>query len=123
MEKQAHLEILKEVVYAWLNVQRVEPKREHASFPLALGIKVLYSLGLNHLRGLKGFQARVRIEQVRDEGKIEPWVSGKERRGREVFPAANAFCVVKDLKNQHQHTFEQRMQSDGPHLLRTLREV
>ena len=85
-------QVVEEGLHVGLHVQTVEPQREDAGFPLALGVKVLH---LELLLFGDRIKCGVGVEQVGDEGKVELGVSGDERRGSQELSAAKAVGVVK----------------------------
>lgn len=90
-----HLEILKEVPYSRLDVQRVQPKGEYPSFPLSLCIKVF-----NLWRCFSLFERCKSwpiVEQVGDERQVQFWVSSNERVSGQESSTTNLVGVLEDL--------------------------
>lgn len=97
MNVRAHLEVLEQVVHTRIDIQRVEPEREHARLALALGIKVLNDRSLVLL---ERFEARPGVEEVGDKGEVELGVACDERGRREVLAAADRVGVLQDLRGR-----------------------
>ena len=94
-ETVAH--VLEKVEDGGIDAKRVEPESEHARLALALSVKVLDRAVILRLLLVERLEARVCIEEVRHERKVEPRVSGHERRRREVFAAPDLRRILQDL--------------------------
>ena len=91
------LEILEQIEDTGFDTKRVKPEHEYTGFTFTLRIEVLDNTIVLRFLFIKGFQARVVVEQVGDEGKVKTWVTRYERCWREVFPATDVGGVLKDL--------------------------
>jgi hypothetical protein len=91
---QTHLQILKQIVHARLDVEAIEPERKHARLALALGVKVF---NLWHVDLFERREPGVVVEQVGDERQVELGVTSDERVGREEFPAPEFRRVLEYL--------------------------
>ena len=87
-------EIVKEGVDGWLDVQRVEPKSENTSFTLAFRIEVF---DLEFLFFGNRVEARVSVEKISNEGKVEFGVSGYKGGRRKELAAVQSVSILEDL--------------------------
>ncbi len=93
-ENIAIAEIVEKGVNGRLNVQRVEPKGENTSFTLAFRIKVF---DLEFLFFGNGIEARVSVEKISNEGKVEFGVSGYKGRRRKELAAVQSVSILENL--------------------------
>ena len=92
--QQTHLEILKQIIHARLHIQRIQPERKHACFSFALCIEIFYG------RRLRLFQWRESwpgIEQIRDKGQIQFWISRHQRTRCKETSTSYSVGALQDL--------------------------
>ena len=93
-EDAAVAEIIEEGVNSGLNVQRVEPKGENASFTLAFRIEVF---DLEFLLFGNRVEAGVSVEKISNEGEVEFGISGYKGRRRKELAAVEAISILQYL--------------------------
>ena len=93
-ENAAIAEIVEEGVNGRLDVQRVEPEGEDASFTLAFRIEVF---DLEFLFFSNRVEAGVSVEKVSNEGEVEFGVSGYKRGRRKELAAVQSVSILKNL--------------------------
>ena len=95
LEKYAAVtKVIKEGIDRWLDIERVEPKREDTGFAFAFGVKVFH---FELLLFGDGVEAWVGIEEVGDKGEVEFGIPGYERCWGEKFATIKSVGVLEDL--------------------------
>lgn len=78
------------------HIKTVEPESEDAGFAVALGVEIFH-FDLYLLFVCDGFESRVVVEEVSDEGEVELGVTANKRFWCQEFAAAEFVSFLKDL--------------------------